>query len=1068
VPQRGDWPSVLSGMWQQAYIEARPPVYLQKALITSHVKDGTVSVRAHVVNTTGKTAPLSLKAKIAPWTSARYRPPVTAPATDVKAGEFRAEPGESAVDFAVKLRDPVTWSPESPNLYLFQLFNDDELIGQERFGFREIVAGEHAFYLNGKKIFFRGNQFLFVLNLRTPSSKKFLRHHNYKNCIEQSYERYLSFNYNMFRDDGEWPKCYYDIADEKGVLIQHLMPNPSYTVQAVDPMLFDGKNVTPFFAQKIKRKVYAYHNNASIILYALSGELFDTYVYCDTIEWDWVPYLKGLMREWKKHSLALLTDPSCGGRPPSKKAQAKVRCNFHPSNEYIPADYHSIHNYMAGFYPTIQYEDDNCPGGYRIPYLSFQEDHPGRKIVVLNSEMGYTGYILWHRKANEQIEREVVRDGRVDRNLLVEKFRDRIPGRFTPIGRAGILNYAGDESVRRYHANAYRWVIEQHRRERKWVAGFTTNNDGDFLADPDNPFVPKPDPIIFPILRSACQPIYPCLDGTRNRNPLAGAVWQDTLYIMNDRENPIVNMTAGVSLEVNGKEHVLLTVKRKVLGAGEVEEIPFKVKIPALPTGHYRAVLTLAHEYKGERRESTSDYPMYVLGNDERATNIDTKRRIGLFHGKSRNTREHKNVEQGYAAFASVLKRLQIPCAEIRDLQTLNKLDVVIFPAFSVTRSLRQKIRHKEFGKQLDAWTRQGGRVVYAMQPYARERSGMSSLMWRYYTEMIVLEHPLFAGLAPEDLQYWSSLTSPIDKSVCDYAMLPIDKGLLATSFVGTTRLGMSIAEYAMGKGRILHSQLRAPERFGVDSVATRYMQNLLKYTLGNWSEAYAAKFEPVKKADEEEKVYEVDPAQVVFVDIRKHATMGFNDDVQGDKKGGWTDEGPRNNLHDFPVGRQTFLGVPFDIIDPATNDGKSAIVLRGEDGAGTEFLPEEARQIEVPCDVKRLFFLVSCQGQKPEGTAVGEITIIYDWAGTSPTASIPLVRGKNVTHFCAPWGKNGVPDLPEAEVAWRGSNASSATGVYLIKWDKTVRDDQKVQYIHFKSRKVRGAVMLLGITGEK
>ncbi|NLF39715.1 hypothetical protein GX586_09735 [bacterium] len=48
-----------------------------------------------------------------------------------------------------------------------------------------------------------------------------------------------------------------------------------------------------------------------------------------------------------------------------------------------------------------------------------------------------------------------------------------------------------------------------------------------------------------------------------------------------------------------------------------------------------------------------------------------------------------------------------------------------------------------------------------------------------------------------------------------------------------------------------------------------------------------------------------------------------------GTKPGGWTGEGD-NDLHECPTGRQTFLDVPFDIADPATNNGNSCLILRG------------------------------------------------------------------------------------------------------------------------------------------
>lgn len=66
----------------------------------------------------------------------------------------------------------------------------------------------------------------------------------------------------------------------------------------------------------------------------------------------------------------------------------------------------------------------------------------------------------------------------------------------------------------------------------------------------------------------------------------------------------------------------------------------------------------------------------------------------------------------------------------------------------------------------------------------------------------------------------------------------------------------------------------------------------------------------------------------VKTLDLRSLVNRGFADDVAGDGKGGWTDQGPNANLATLPTGRQTLAGVPFDIIDPAKNNGKSMLVI--------------------------------------------------------------------------------------------------------------------------------------------
>jgi len=63
-------------------------------------------------------------------------------------------------------------------------------------------------------------------------------------------------------------------------------------------------------------------------------------------------------------------------------------------------------------------------------------------------------------------------------------------------------------------------------------------------------------------------------------------------------------------------------------------------------------------------------------------------------------------------------------------------------------------------------------------------------------------------------------------------------------------------------------------------------------------------------------------------LDLRRAVNMGWRDETAGDGRGGWSDQG-RNDMRQLEPGRKTLLGVPFDLIDPATNGGKAVLVLK-------------------------------------------------------------------------------------------------------------------------------------------
>ncbi|HBC87075.1 MAG TPA: hypothetical protein DCZ94_08985 [Lentisphaeria bacterium] len=76
-------------------------------------------------------------------------------------------------------------------------------------------------------------------------------------------------------------------------------------------------------------------------------------------------------------------------------------------------------------------------------------------------------------------------------------------------------------------------------------------------------------------------------------------------------------------------------------------------------------------------------------------------------------------------------------------------------------------------------------------------------------------------------------------------------------------------------------------------------------------------------------------------IDLKKYANMGFKDDVPDDGKGGWTDQGPANDLSCMKPGLITLCSVPFKIIDPDSNNGKACMVFAGP---SRDYFIKEAR----------------------------------------------------------------------------------------------------------------------------
>lgn len=85
----------------------------------------------------------------------------------------------------------------------------------------------------------------------------------------------------------------------------------------------------------------------------------------------------------------------------------------------------------------------------------------------------------------------------------------------------------------------------------------------------------------------------------------------------------------------------------------------------------------------------------------------------------------------------------------------------------------------------------------------------------------------------------------------------------------------------------------------------------------------------PPKRMDDFAIVAEVGTDKMVPLDLSAHVNMGLADEFAGDGKGGWTDEGPFNDLRMVSPGKQVWLGVPF--ILPGTGErNKSVVTFKG------------------------------------------------------------------------------------------------------------------------------------------
>ena len=153
-------------------------------------------------------------------------------------------------------------------------------------------------------------------------------------------------------------------------------------------------------------------------------------------------------------------------------------------------------------------------------------------------------------------------------------------------------------------------------------------------------------------------------------------------------------------------------------------------------------------------------------------------------------------------------------------------------------------------------------------------------------------------------------------------------------------------------------------------------------------------------------------------LDLSRAANMDFADETPGDGKGGWTDQGPTNDLRMFQPGLRVFNGIKFQVIDPRKNHGKSCLVLRGEN---LPTLPDSAA-IELPSNVRgaSYLYLLHAAGWTKPHSRLGSVEITYPGQLRQRE---DLTVGIDAGNWWNP------ENLPNGTVVWRDHNDHAALG---------------------------------------
>jgi len=161
---------------------------------------------------------------------------------------------------------------------------------------------------------------------------------------------------------------------------------------------------------------------------------------------------------------------------------------------------------------------------------------------------------------------------------------------------------------------------------------------------------------------------------------------------------------------------------------------------------------------------------------------------------------------------------------------------------------------------------------------------------------------------------------------------------------------------------------------------------------------------------------------------LLKTANMGFEDKVAGDKKGGWTDQGPKNDLRLFPSGTKSYKSWPFTIIDPASNHGRSCVVFKSKNS------PFGIESITLPVNKTcNSIALLNTAAWAKKGTIATTVKVNY---ANGKKETFPLVVGKQTGEWWNPKALSG------ADIVWSAGSRNGEIGVYLtvLKLKRTAK----------------------------
>ena len=798
------------GIWAPVWIDFREEVYASHISVASHINKSELEVDATFVNTETSPQGLPLTCIVRPWNKRKGF------TTQVKVGTFTLAPGETTRSFAVKLKNPIQWSTETPFLYLLELRSGPNLLGCVRFGFREVTWNEKFFYLNGKRIFLRGH-----VGGRTETGP-FLLYNG--PGLKQLLRVYKQANLNHLRIHGGWSLCspiFYDLADEEGILIcdelyfDKVIFEEARRAEEIDKgspdfvslVFAPGEKVLrPEYERLVQERLGALATHPSVAMWSFGNEVraHDTPAS--------VPYNDSLYTLYKQW------DSQC--RPITRGSGRYFSTAGLVNRADDKGDYWDTHDYTGTESGTpYTFCEDSIRSFVRDMTQIF-----GKRRPVINGECS-GGFRAWGSQYGPVV------SGMLDPANHIHEYI-----KFTALTRQelGDIYHYGWYNVRDHGIRAYaqehgksvsqnarnqRRVLGTYRRLRDELAGYESL--GTIVNDRGNPAY------YYDALREVNRPLT-VLSDLFDRNVFEGGEVHANLCVINDYLDPRNELSVIARLRAEDGSFTFWEDGIHVgkLDAGAHTNVQWSHPVGEdRHTGNYLLTFTL---YEDDRQVACDSWQIHILSASEGSLPITTSRRVALYDLKGTT--------------AEVLKDLNIAVNRLTDFNDLDGFDILVLG----TDSIDSKVLLA--GKRIRSWIEAGGRMLALEQSYVGPLPWLTEAQLAdagspVFVDMIRPDHPILRGFT---VRNWDTWNGGDHHTMFSRYILPMSESVIAAGGdtkggPGPEKFGMVIAEVAMQNGVCFLSQALAVSRWKTDSVATRYVRSVFQYTLEkSWPTSHA------------------------------------------------------------------------------------------------------------------------------------------------------------------------------------------------------------------------------------